>query len=106
MLKTSLACVALGAAALLASAEASGQASAPAAASAPDALPPGPGHDTTKRVCSACHAPEIVTKQRLSKDGWRELVDTMAGRGAQGSDQDFAQITDYLAKNFPDQPPK
>jgi competence protein ComEA len=98
--------MALGAASILASVEARGQAAPSPAAAAQDALPPGPGHDTTLRVCSACHAPGIVTKQRLSREGWHELVETMAGRGAQGSDQDFAQITDYLAKNFPDQPAK
>lgn len=65
-------------------------------------LPPGPGHDTMVRVCSGCHAPEIAAQQRLSQEGWKDLVDTMAGRGAQGSDADFAEITAYLAKNFPD----
>lgn len=71
----------------------------PAAASA---LPAGPGHDTMVRVCSACHAPEIAARQRLSPAGWHEMVETMAGRGAQGSDADFAEITAYLATNFPE----
>lgn len=67
-------------------------------------LPAGPGHDTMVRVCSGCHAPEIAAQQRLSEQGWKELVDTMAGRGAQGSEADFAQISAYLAKNFPEKP--
>jgi mono/diheme cytochrome c family protein len=56
------------------------------------------------RVCSACHAPEIAAQQRLSAQGWKDLVDTMASRGAPGSEADFAEITAYLAKNFPDKP--
>lgn len=81
--------------------------SPPPAATAPaPLLPPGAGHDTTVRVCSSCHAPEIAAQQRLDAAGWHELVETMAERGAQGSDADFAQITDYLARNFPDQPGK
>lgn len=88
-------------AAALVAAAAGGQ-TAPAPVSA---LPAGPGHDTMVRVCSGCHAPEIAAQQRLGKDGWHELVETMAGRGAQGSDADFAEIEAYLAKNFPDQPP-
>ncbi|HEV2595838.1 MAG TPA: hypothetical protein VGU01_11615 [Sphingomicrobium sp.] len=67
-------------------------------------LPAGPGHDTTVRVCSGCHAPEIAAQQRLSEQGWKDLVETMAGRGAQGSEADFAEIKAYLAKNFPDKP--
>lgn len=73
-------------------------------ANAAGTLPPGPGHDTMVRVCSACHAPEIAAQQRLSQQGWKDLVDTMASRGAPGSEADFAEITAYLAKNFPDKP--
>lgn len=67
-------------------------------------LPAGPGHDTMVRVCSGCHAPEIAAQQRLSEQGWKDLVETMAGRGAPGSEADFAEISAYLAKNFPDKP--
>ena len=74
------------------------------AAPAASPLPLGPGHDTMVRVCSGCHAPEVAAQQRLSQQGWKELVDTMAARGAQGSEADFAEITAYLAKNFPDKP--
>ena len=94
-----------GAAAMLVVAAATGQPAPAAPPAAAGALPAGPGHDTMVRVCSTCHAPEIAATQRLGKDGWHELVDTMAGRGAQGSDADFAEIEAYLYKNFPDQPP-
>ncbi|UAK24778.1 c-type cytochrome [Sphingomonas nostoxanthinifaciens] len=82
------------------------RAQAPAAAAPATAgtLPAGPAHDLMVRVCSACHAPEIAAQQRLSPAGWKDLVDTMASRGADASEAELAQITDYLAKNFPDKP--
>lgn len=99
--------------AFLIAAQASGQSGTYAAshdvaasASAVDQLPDGPGHDATLRVCSSCHSAAIATKQRLSKTGWHDLVETMAGRGAQGTDADFVEITDYLSKNYPEKPAK
>ncbi|WP_336962539.1 cytochrome c [Sphingobium aquiterrae] len=68
------------------------------------ALPAGPGHDLTIRVCSSCHAPEIAARQRLDHHGWQELIDVMAGRGAVASDEELAQITDYLSRSFPPAP--
>jgi hypothetical protein len=53
------------------------------------------------RVCSGCHALEIITQQRLGAGDWAQMVDMMAGRGAQGTDADFDAITVYLAKAFP-----
>jgi competence ComEA-like helix-hairpin-helix protein len=66
-------------------------------------LPDGPGKDVVERVCSACHGPEIVMGKALTKDGWTQVVEDMIQRGAQGSDDDFAQIVDYLAAHFPPQ---
>ncbi len=68
-------------------------------------LLPAPERDTMVRVCSACHSPEIAATQRLSRQGWSGLVDTMASRGAQASDAEFKQIVDYLARSFPDKAP-
>jgi len=64
-------------------------------------LPPGDGRDLVMRTCSKCHTPDIVASQFLDGQGWKELVNQMANNGAQGSDADFAQITDYLTKSFP-----
>jgi competence protein ComEA len=69
----------------------------------PKQLPDGPGKDVVERVCSACHGAEIVMGKGLTKDGWNQVVDDMVQRGAQGSDDDFAQIVDYLAAHFPPQ---
>ena len=71
---------------------------------APDSLPAGPGHDTMVRVCSECHSPEIARDQRLTPDGWHDLVEQMAGLGAQATDAEFEEIVAYLARSFPADP--
>jgi competence protein ComEA len=60
-------------------------------------LPDGPGKETMQRICGGCHGAEIVLGKRLSRDGWSEIVANMIQRGAQGSDDEFADIVDYLA---------
>jgi hypothetical protein len=67
-------------------------------------LPPGPGRDVTVRVCSQCHSPEIVSNQRMDKDGWKALVDQMANNGANATSAEFDTITTYLATVFPATP--
>jgi mono/diheme cytochrome c family protein len=64
-------------------------------------LPDGPGKEATERVCSACHGAEIVLGRGLTRDGWTQVVSDMVQRGAQGSEEDFTQIVEYLAANFP-----
>jgi quinoprotein glucose dehydrogenase len=64
-------------------------------------LPPGPGHDLTVRVCSGCHSPDLAANQHLSAQEWNSLVQSMSARGAVASDDEFNQITDYLARSFP-----
>jgi competence protein ComEA len=64
-------------------------------------LPEGPGKETLQRVCGACHGAEIVVGRGLTQEGWEQVVGDMVSRGAQGTDEEFAQIVDYLAKNFP-----
>ena len=87
-------------------AAAAGQTAAPSPPAAPAALPPGPGHDLMVHTCSACHQPEIAAQQHLSRQGWSDLVDQMASRGASASDAELAQITDYLARSFPEEQAK
>jgi quinoprotein glucose dehydrogenase len=75
-----------------------------AAASVPSTqttLPPGPGHDLTVRVCSGCHSPDLAASQHLSAQEWNSLVQSMSARGAEATDDEFNEITDYLAKSFP-----
>ena len=73
-------------------------AAAPAAASAPGSeFPAGPGRDTFIRVCSSCHAPEQVIGHGQDASGWADTINQMIQNGAQGSDQDFGDIVQYLS---------
>ncbi len=65
------------------------------------AFPDGEGREATVRVCSGCHASEVISQQRMAPEDWKRVVDMMAGNGAQGTDADFDVITAYLTKSFP-----
>jgi competence protein ComEA len=67
-----------------------------AAAADEPKLPPGPGKETTQKICGSCHGAEIVVGRKMTRDGWNQLVVNMIERGAQGSDDEFADIVDYL----------
>jgi|GEM_PF-1899848 len=64
-------------------------------------LPEGVGRETTIRVCSGCHAVELVAEKRLTHQEWFDLVQFMGDRGATGTPAEMAEITEYLAKAFP-----
>jgi mono/diheme cytochrome c family protein len=64
-------------------------------------LPDGPGKATMQKICSGCHAPEIVLGRHETKDGWEQIVSDMVNKGANGTDDEFDQIINYLATNFP-----
>jgi len=69
-------------------------------------LPAGAGKDVLVRACSGCHLLSVVTVQRKSESDWTDMVITMRSRGANASDDDLAQVVEYLTKNFgPDSPP-
>jgi competence protein ComEA len=73
-------------------------------AKAQQKLPNGPGRDTMIRICSACHSPENVVGMAKTREEWGALVGEMAAEGAQGTDEEFNEIVDYLATNFPKAP--
>jgi glucose dehydrogenase len=70
------------------------------AAQDPVKLPDGDGKVLVQRVCSGCHGLETAVDSSRTETEWRSVVDSMAGRGAQGTDSEFKQIVAYLAKNF------
>lgn len=63
-------------------------------------LPAGPGKDTVEKVCTTCHGLEAIVTLQGNKDIWQSVVDDMKGRGADGSNEDFKAIVDYLGKYF------
>ncbi|HEY6987092.1 MAG TPA: cytochrome c [Bryobacteraceae bacterium] len=64
-------------------------------------LPEGPGKATTQKICSGCHAAEIVIGRHETREGWEQIVANMVDKGANGTDDEFNTIIDYLAANFP-----
>ena len=63
-------------------------------------LPEGRGREPFRRICSNCHALEIATTLKLSADQWTAVVNDMADRGAEGTDDEFELIVNYLSTNF------
>lgn len=64
-------------------------------------LPEGPGKDVMVRLCGLCHAPDLAIQKGNTRDGWTQVVAEMIARGAQGSDDEFGTVVDYLTTNFP-----
>jgi competence protein ComEA len=53
------------------------------------------------RVCSQCHSPDVAAEQQLDAAGWKDLVDQMASKGANATDDEFDEIVRYLTDAFP-----
>ncbi len=63
-------------------------------------LPEGPGRDTVVKVCGSCHDPITAASVRLTRDGWQSTINDMVTRGAKGTDDELAQVLDYLSMHF------
>ena len=63
-------------------------------------LPDGPGKETTQRVCGTCHAAELVTNRRESREGWSGVIEDMIRRGTKATDDEFGEVADYLVTHF------
>jgi competence protein ComEA len=66
----------------------------------PPKLPDGPGKATFEKICGNCHGVEVAVSRRETKDGWNAIIDDMIQRGAEATDDEFGQASDYLAANF------
>jgi hypothetical protein len=63
-------------------------------------LPDGKGKSQFIEICSHCHGLEMATGHRNTKEGWSTVVDDMASRGAQGTDDDLDLVVSYLTAHF------
>jgi len=63
-------------------------------------LPDGPGKEVVLTVCTQCHDLRRVRRERRSAEGWAEILQAMLNEGAPLTDQDFATVLRYLARNF------
>jgi competence ComEA-like helix-hairpin-helix protein len=68
---------------------------------AQNVLPDAPGRDVTVKLCASCHAAETVASVRHSPDGWRDVIAKMVAAGAEGTEQEFATVHEYLSTQFP-----
>src|SRR5262245_28569842 len=66
----------------------------------PAALPEGKGKAELERICGQCHGVNIVIKKPHTPEEWTAVVDEMIGRGAEGKDEEFERIVEYLSAHF------
>jgi competence protein ComEA len=63
-------------------------------------LPDGPGRQETEKLCSNCHELARSVSLREDRDGWKTTINKMISLGAQGSEQEFATVLEYLSAHF------
>ena len=72
----------------------------PGAASATLGPTGRPGPVDVEHACSQCHSFELVTRSRHTRKQWEAQIDSMIGKGAKISDEEFDVIAEYLATHF------
>jgi Helix-hairpin-helix motif len=55
---------------------------------------------TIERVCILCHPFENIIKTRRTARDWNDQITLMKGRGAPGTDPDFATVRKYLTRYY------
>jgi hypothetical protein len=68
------------------------------AASPPD--PMARERASLQAVCAKCHNLQIVMDTPMSYEGWHDTVQKMIDRGADGTDDQLADIMDYLHRTM------
>jgi cytochrome c5 len=63
-------------------------------------LPDGPGKELVLNICTQCHDLQRVRRERLTPEGWLEVLESMLNEGAPLSDKDLPDVLRYLARNF------
>lgn len=81
-----------------------GGALAQPAAPGAELLPQGAGRDTTLRVCTGCHAPDVIVGRVQKSAPWPDVVQAMVEKGAEATPEEVAQIAAYLKKALPETP--
>lgn len=63
-------------------------------------LPEGKDKATLQRICTGCHELDVILASRRTAIGWRQNVDDMVSRGAEGSDAEMDGVVVYLTRYF------
>lgn len=64
-------------------------------------LPDAPGRDMMMKLCSNCHAADVVASVRFPPQGWRDVIARMVAAGAKGTDQELETVFEYVSTQFP-----
>jgi cytochrome c5 len=56
---------------------------------------------TFEQSCNGCHESSLASGMRLSRAGWREIIERMTGFGLAVSEEEANQIQEYLAVTYP-----
>jgi cytochrome c5 len=51
-------------------------------------------------TCSQCHSTNVPKAERLTRDGWKEIVGRMRSNGCVISDKEAEILVDYLTKEY------
>ena len=65
-------------------------------------LPEGRGREVVQAKCNSCHSFEARVGSGYTLQGWNTVLRMMTNHGAPLTAQEIAEITPYLAKNFPE----
>ena len=63
-------------------------------------LPDGEGRNVVATSCIGCHALSTSLEDRRTRSGWQDVVEEMAGLGADMSDDDIKTAVAYLWRFF------
>jgi hypothetical protein len=63
-------------------------------------LPDGPGKEVLARLCAGCHDLMFTVSTRETEAGWTRIVNDMRSKGADGTEEDFAKVIEYLTTHM------
>lgn len=63
-------------------------------------LPDGPGKSIVLEKCTMCHTLNRVRHHFTTPEGWADTLSAMFNEGLSLSDEEFATVLRYLARNF------
>lgn len=64
-------------------------------------FPAGVGREVVLDLCSKCHSANVILAYGQNRVGWENTITKMVSQGAEGTDEDFTEIADYLTEKFP-----
>lgn len=66
----------------------------------PDKLPEAPGKAVLTRMCTTCHGTDVITDAPRTVPSWVDTVLSMKDFGAEGTEEDWKAVTDYIIVNL------